>query len=223
VTWSAPGLFPGTQTGTLNLKLVPPSSTGWTPGNYPVTLQATDSEGLVGTITKSIKIRCDADHDGWNCDGPSPDLNDNNRYDAYADCDKDGKPNADDPQPCTPDTSYGATADFQPDPLVLPYTGNVTMTVQILNKNPADVLASSVRLTNIDGVNVGTDNGFKATSVLVTNTGFLRATFNGAYLSTWLQDRDVENRRIPITIGGSSKTTPTWTFSGTDSTYVKTG
>ena len=224
--WTAgtPALFSGTKTG-LNVKLAPPSTTGWTPGTYPVTLTATDSEGQTGSVTKTIKIRCDADHDGWNCDGPGADFDDTNKYDAYRDCDNDGLYNAEDGD-CTPETSYGSTADFVPDPLVLPYTGNVTMTVQIPNRNPADVLASSVRLTNIDGQNVSTDNGFKATNVLVTNTGFLRATFNGTYLSSWLLARHggVYNRRILITIGGSSKPTPppTWTFAGTDSTYVKT-
>jgi len=212
------------------VKLTPPSATGWTPGTYPVTLTATDSGSpqLSDSVTKTIKIRCDADHDGWNCDGPGADFNDNNKYDAYKDCDNDGQYNADDGDvvPCTPDASASSTADFQPDPLVLPFTGTATMTVQISNRNPADVLASSVRLTNIDGQNVSTDNNFKATSVLVTNTGFLRASFNGTYLSSWLLARHggVYNRRILVTIGGSSKPTPTptWTFTGTDSTYVKT-
>jgi hypothetical protein len=208
-------LFGGTRTG-FGVPLTPPA-TGWTPGDYTVTLKATDSSGLSASVTKTITIRRDADHDGW----PFPqDLNDNDASDAYKDCDGDGKFNADDATPCVADTSFTATADFQPDPFVLPYTGNATMILQLLNKNPLDVDPASVRITRIDGNDVSTDANFKATNVAVTSTGYIRATFNGTYLSNWLVAHDVHDRRIVIEVGGRSATTPSWTFSGSDTTFV---
>jgi hypothetical protein len=94
------------------------------------------------------------------------------------------------------------------------------MTMRLLNKNVADVQPSSVRLFSIDGEDVRTNDAFKATSVAVTNTGILRATFSGPNLSAWLTARNVHDRRILVTMGGNSKTTPQWSFEGTGSTYV---
>jgi len=219
LSWEAPGLLATPQPG-FSVKLTPPAATGWTPGTYPVTLRATDSGGLTKSVTKNITIRCDADHDGWNCDGQSADLNDNNKYDAYKDCDGDGIMNADDARPCVADSSFTGTATFQPDPLVLPFAGTATMTLRLLNKSVADVLATSVRLKTIEGHNVSNDDNFKATSVAITSTGVLRATFNGPYLSNWLTSNNVRDRRIAVTMGGTSKTTPVWTFEGTGTTYV---
>ena len=215
--WTSP-LFAGTRTG-FTVPLSPPAG-GWTPGSYVVTLKATDTPGLSRTVTKTITIGGDADHDGWQT-GSDP--NDNNPRDAYQDCDGDGFFNVEDPAMCVPATSYPATADFQPDPFVLPYSGNATMVIKLLNRNPIDIDPATVRITSVDGNDVSTDSGFKATNVAVTSTGFIRATFNGTYLSNWLIAHDIHDRRIVITVAGRSATTPAWTFEGSDTTYVKGG
>jgi CSLREA domain-containing protein len=220
LVWTS-DLFPGEQKTGFAVPLTP--SPSWTPGSHQVTLTATDSAGASASVTKTITILGDADHDGWIDDN---DPNDNDRYDAYKDCDNDGIFNSEEVpgRECIADTSFTGTATFQPDPLVLPYNGVVTMTMRLLNKNVADAQASSVRLKSIDGENVSTDDRFKATSVAVTNTGVLRATFSGQNLSNWLSARSVTyNRRILVTMGGVSKTTPQWSFEGTGSTFVRRG
>jgi hypothetical protein len=112
-TWSAPTLFVGTRTGSrLNES---PDANGWTDGSHDITFTVTDSSGKSDSVTLTIFVKDDDDHDGlfveegagFACDGFGPDA-DNNPYNKGADPDGDGIPNNADPEPCTPATSYPA-------------------------------------------------------------------------------------------------------------------
>ena len=78
----------------------PPS--GLTPGDYALTLSATDSGGLTGSATVQFTVDPDANND-W-IPGTVSCISDTAPAVAFGDADNDHIPNIDDAHPCTPDT-----------------------------------------------------------------------------------------------------------------------
>ena len=191
-------------------------------GTYTLTL--TGSNGTESaTATTTFTVKTDADNDGMSADVEGQSCftsGDNDPLNAYSDYDGDGIPNASDGQPCSPSTSYSATADFNPDPLQLGSSnGVVTMTVKVPFRNVAQVLSTSVRLTKIADADVSTDPRFQSISWTVAN-GVGEAKFDRAKLIQYLVGRDIHNRTISITIAGRSGAPP-WSFEGSDTVFVQ--
>jgi hypothetical protein len=195
-----------------------PGTNGWTPGSYSVELSATDSTSKSTTSTVNITILADADNDGipaateTGCLGTS----DTNPMDAYGDKDGDGIPNADDPQPCTAQTTpYNAVMTFQPNPFPIPSSGNtVNVTVKIPYRNLSQVLATSVQIAQINNVPVN----FNSVSWKVTdNVG--QALFDRQALISYFMAHNIHNSTVVFTITGRSAAPP-WTFLGVATTVI---
>ena len=190
------------------------------PGDYIVTLIATDDDGQTDTAESLIHVLADSDHDGFSdaqettgclaggaMNGSTP----------SDDRDGDGLPNASDPDPCVAATVYTGTADFDPDDFSLSSSGTpVTIYIRTPGRDIRQIVASSVKIVNIGGAavsiaNVGwTISGDRATAKFPRQavTSFLKT--NGASPGpTW------------FTISGSSNTNPVWRFEARDFTNVK--
>ena len=221
--WTVTG--PGvTRTGTGHqIDLNPPASGGWPSGSYTATLVGTNAAGKSGTATATFTVKTDADNDGMPVDVESQSCfatGDNDPLNAYSDYDGDGIPNSVDPQACTPAASYTATADFNPDPLPVGSSGNtVTVDIRIPGRNVAQVIGSSVRITQIADADVSADPRFQNIAWTVAN-GVGTAKFDRQKLVQYLAGRNIHNRTISITVAGRSGAPP-WTFQGTDTTFVQ--
>jgi CSLREA domain-containing protein len=195
-----------------------PGTSGWAPGSYTVELTATDSAGQTTASTVDITIVADADNDGIpaatenGCLGSS----DTNPMDAYGDKDLDGIPNADDPQPCTPQTGpYTAVMSFQPNPFPIGSSGNtVNVTVRVPYRSLNQVLATSVAINRINGDLFN----LKSVSWKVTdNVG--QALFDRQALVGYLTSHHLQNSNVVFTISGRSAAPP-WSFEGVATTFV---
>jgi CSLREA domain-containing protein len=225
LTWSLTGPSGLTRSGTGHqVDLNPPTNGGWPSGTYTLTLTGANSTQST-TTTTTFTVATDADNDGIPASVESQSCfttGDNDPLNAYSDYDGDGIPNASDPQPCTPATSYTATADFNPDPLPYSSTGNtVTVNITIPGRNVAQVIGSSVRITNIAGADVSSSNDPAFKNIAWTiSSGVGIAKFDRQKLLAYLSGRGIHNRRITITVAGRSGAPP-WTFQGSDSTFVQ--
>jgi hypothetical protein len=221
--WTVTG--PGvTRTGTGHqIDLNPPAGGGWPSGSYTATVVGTNAAGKSGTATATFTVKTDADNDGMPADVESQSCfttGDNDPLNAYSDFDGDGIPNSVDPQACAPATSYNAIADFNPDPLPVTSSGNtVTVDIRIPGRNVAQVIGSSVRITEIADADVSSDPRFQNFAWTVAN-GVGTAKFDRQKLVQYLAGRNIHNRTISITVAGRSGAPP-WTFQGTDTTFVQ--
>ncbi len=195
-----------------------PGVNGWTPGSYTVELTASDSASQTTTSTVNITIVADADNDGIpaatesGCLGSS----DTNPMDAYDDKDGDGIPNADDPQPCTPQTAYNSIMTFAPIPFPTQSTGNpVTVTVNVPYRNLNQISAATVAITKVNG----DPFTLTASSWNVTNN-VGQAKFDRQALINYLNGHNMHNMTVVFTIAGASAAPP-WTFEGVATTTIK--
>ena len=210
-----------------------PTNGGWTPGTYMLTLKGTSA---AGEATKSVSytVLADADNDGiaqnveegqgsciTSVDGDPNTSPDHDPLNAFADSDNDGFPNGSDAQPCVPATSYRAIADFNPDPFPVPSSGTtVTFDVSVPGRNMAQVQPSTVRLVEIAEIDVSSDTRLRQIAWTVdAKKNTANAKFDRQYLIGWLQSHNLVGKRVTLTIRGSSGA-PSWTFEGSDSTYV---
>jgi CSLREA domain-containing protein len=222
--WSLSG--PGiTRSGTGPIVDLQPPTGGWPVGSYTATLEKSGSTGPAERDSVTFNIVADADNDGIpasvessSCFGTG---GDNDPTNAYGDQDADGIPNVDDPQPCTPASSYTAIVDVNPDPLPTGSSGSpITANVRVPGRNVSQVLGSSVRITGIAGIAVSSNNDLKSTNWTVSN-GVGTAKFDRQKIVQYLATNGIHNRVISITIGGTSSGSPPWSFSGSDSVFVK--
>jgi CSLREA domain-containing protein len=210
-------------TGDGTTKDLSPGPNGWAvaPGGSPYTVEltATDSASNTTTSTVSITILPDADNDGipaateTGCLGSS----DTNPMDAYGDKDLDGIPNVDDPDPCNPPTGpYTAVMTFQPNPFPIPSSGNtVNVTVQVPYRSLSQVLATSVKITAING-----DPSFTLNSVSwKVSNNVAQALFDRQTIVTYFTNHNIHNRNVVFTISGKSNAPP-WSFEGVATTFV---
>jgi CSLREA domain-containing protein len=220
--WSLSG--PGiTRSGTGPIVDLQPPTGGWPAGTYTATLKRAGSTDPAESDNLTFIVLTDADNDGIPKsvdDGCIGGNGDSDPLNAFGDKDNDGLPNASDPQPCTAATSYTAIVDVNPDPLPTGSSGNpITADVRVPGRNVAQVLASSVRITRIADEDVSTNNDFKNIGWTIKN-GVGIAKFDREKIAQWLASRDIHNRVVSITVGGSSGAPP-WTFSGSDSVFVQ--
>jgi parallel beta-helix repeat protein len=204
--------------------LQPPASGGWPNGSYTAKLETPAGGPAPASDTVTFTVLADADNDGIpknvddSCIGGD---GDNDPMNAFGDKDGDGLPNASDPQPCVPATSYTAIIEFNPDPLPTPSTGTtVTVYVRVPGRNVATVIPSSVRITRIADDDVSGNNAFKNIAWTV-KSGVGTAKFNRQTLIAYLADHDIHNSFVTVTVAGSSSTPTPWSFQGSDSFFVQ--
>ena len=155
-----------TRSGTGPIVDLQPPTGGWPAGSYTATLEKSGSTDPAERDSVIFNIVADADNDGipasvesLSCFGTG---GDNDPTNAYGDQDADGIPNVDDPQPCTPASSYTAIVDVNPDPLPTGSSGSpITAYVRVPGRNVSQVLGSSVRITGIAGIDVSSNNDLK--------------------------------------------------------------
>lgn len=207
---------------------VAPAGGSWPLGELPVSVSVEDAQGRTAAVGVTVQIVPDADNDGMpaafenaiqtGCGGTVN--GDATPTNAWDDTDADGISNIDEQHsstgPCTAQSSYPALIDFSPDQLVVSGRGKtVTAAVTIAGRPIADVIASSVRMTVLDGVEL--DPALTATWTVRKGVG--KATFNRARLVSILQGQGSVGRRVPLVIEGAA--VGGWTFRGSDTTYVK--
>jgi hypothetical protein len=232
---SGPAYASETLVGSGNsLTLKAPNGFEWPTGTYTVRLVATDFEGNSAEVAAPAVIKVDDDNDGIAFEdeqcyaGASDPTPDNNPGNAWGDADGDGYLNVDDDAACVPATKYNAWADFDPNTLYVPSSGNpVTFYVKSSQRDLTQVLGSSVRISRISGAPVTADptnpNAFdgSSTSWQVVN-GVGVAKFDRQKLTAWLSERGLVGRFVEFRITGQGTTgTTTWTFSGQDTTNSK--
>jgi hypothetical protein len=83
----------------------------------------------------------------------------------------------------------------------------------------AQVIGSSVRITQIADADVSTDPRFQNIAWTVAND-VGTAKFDRQKLVQYLAGRNIHNRTISITVAGRSGAPP-WTFQGSDTTFVQ--
>lgn len=235
LSWSLSGPEFASETfvGTGNkLELRPPNGLSWATGEYTVKLVVTDFQDDKAETTATIIVQTDADRDGIersketcyaSTDDPEPD---DNRFNAWGDADTDGLYNVNDPNPCVADTAYQFVGDFDPDTLYVPSSGHpVTFHVKSATKTLTSVIASSVRISRMSGVDVAADdplfNG-AAVSWQVDSNGVATAKFDRASLTAWMSREGMDSRYVQITLGGVGSTgASTWNFEATDTILAK--
>ena len=234
---SGPGFPQETLLGTGNeLDVPPPNGFSWATGGYTVRLAATDFDGNVAEVTAEVLFEPDADNDGVaarkeQCYAGSGDPTpDNNPFNAFKDFDRDGYDNVDDVDACVPAGFYEMIGDFDPNTLFIPSNGNpVTFYVKSPNRALADVAATSIRLSRIQGATISpTDPVFNGTALswVVGANGVGVAKFDRSGLTRWLDDHDLENKLPNLTITGAGTSLFNgipfnWTFEANDITNAK--
>jgi CSLREA domain-containing protein len=191
------------------------------PGDYIVTLVATDSQGHTDSAESLIHILADSDNDGFSdtdesstcfgagaaTDGSTP----------SGDADGDGIPNGSDSEPCVAQPAVSAIVEFDPDQLNLKSKGQtIAATIKIPGQDLSLIDPASVRIVAIAGETVAID----AVSWTVKK-GMARAKFSRPALVAFLTARGIQNERILITVAGTSTTNPPWRFEAVRSMYVK--
>jgi hypothetical protein len=225
---------------------LPAPVNGWPIGLYIVTLEVTDSDGRTDTQITDFTVVGDADNDGiatpldtTTCGAAGGTTLDNDPTNASGDCDGDGIPNVDDPEPSVPagndpDYRYPATAVFDPQTLNIPSNGTtVTMYVSVQGRDMRQVQRNSVFITRVNGIDP-TDDDHHASGVCAVPANGLRATaynataaqatikFSRQTLNGYLACMGVMNRTIELRVEGGSSS-PVWKFSGTALTTIKPG
>lgn len=234
---NGPAFASETLVGTGNsLTLRPPNGFEWPTGDYTVRLVAADFEGNTAEVTSSAEILIDDDNDGISLNdeqcyaGPSDPTPDNNPGNAWSDADGDGYVNVDDDQACVHATRYSVAADFDPDTLFVPSSGNpVQIFVRSHNRDLNQVLGSSVRISDISGAKVEADpsnpRAFDGSAVswqVVNGVGV--AKFDRQKLTAWLAARGMADRFVELKITGQGLSgTVAWTFFGQSTTHAKPG
>ncbi|MEO8510688.1 MAG: CSLREA domain-containing protein [Chloroflexota bacterium] len=191
------------------------------PGDYIVTVVASDANGQTDVAESLIHILADGDHDGFSdidesttcfgagaaTDGSTP----------SRDADADGIPNGSDPDPCVARSLFSATVNFDPDELNLTSGGTtVTMTITVPGRDLKQIQRSTVRIVAVGTHPVTFDN-----VAWHVKGGVGTAKFSRPALVAFLEEHGVENTRVSITVTGRSSANPTWSFEGVDSTFVK--
>jgi CSLREA domain-containing protein len=200
------------------------AASGLTPGDYIVTLLATDTDGQSDSAESLIHILADSDHDGFSdaaetgsCFGAGAATNGGT---PSADSDNDGLPNASDPEPCVAATVYNAIVDFNPNDLNLSSSGNpVTISIQTPGRDIRQIVGSSVRIVEASGAPTNLANmGWSVSGTTGT------AKFARKPLIDFLKANGVTTGTVWIVVSGSSSTnpnTPPWSFTGRDTTNAK--
>ncbi|HYI23501.1 MAG TPA: hypothetical protein VEX62_12810, partial [Candidatus Limnocylindrales bacterium] len=194
---------------------------GLAPGDYIVTLLATDPDGQTDTAESLIHVIPDSDHDGFSdaaetntcfgagaaTDGSTP----------SGDADSDGLPNASDPEPCVAATVYNAIVDFNPNDLNLTSSGTpITVFIQTPGRDIRQIVGSSVRIVEASGATTNIANVGWSVSGSVGTAKFARQP-----LITFLRSNGVTTGTVWIVVSGSSNTNPAWSFTGRDTTNTK--
>jgi hypothetical protein len=226
------GPLSGGETGEENF-LTPPSG-GWTPGEYTVTLTATDADSNTSTDSVTFRILADADHDGIPANKdfagcpPVPGSGDNDASNATADPDGDGIPNIDDQYTsggsCV--RQYNAIIDWDPDDLQRTPSGPpISVKVTVPGRNVSDIVSESVRITKV----VYVDGGGHVTEA---NPNQLRtewtargaeglAKFDRATFVSFLNSLGIANQRIAVEVSGDFVSGSPIHWVGRDFTNVK--
>lgn len=221
-TVTGPGGLTFTRTGPI-VDLQPPNPGGWPAGSYTATLTKPGSTEPSATDDVTFTVLADGDNDGIpkSVDEGCLGGGDDDPLNFDDDKDSDGIPNANDPQPCTPATSYTAIVGLNPDPLPTGSSGSpITAEVRVPGRNMAQVLASSVRITRVaDDDILVTDSRFANTAWTINN-GVGIAKFDRQKIVAYLTQRNLRNRIVTITVGGRSGAPP-WSFEGSDTVFVQ--
>ena len=196
-------------------------ASGMTPGDYIVTLLATDTDGHTDSAESLIHVIADTDHDGFSnaaktntCFGAGAATNGST---PSGDADNDGLPNASDPEPCVAATVYNAIVDFNPNDLNLTSSGTpITVFIQTPGRDIRQVVGSSVRIVEASGATTNIANVGWSVSGSVGTAKFARQP-----LITFLKSNGVTTGTVWIVVSGSSNTNPAWSFTGRDSTNAK--
>ncbi|GAC1445302.1 MAG: hypothetical protein NVSMB55_25660 [Mycobacteriales bacterium] len=219
LSWSAPGLLSQPVHGA-TVNLTPPVD-GWPAGDYTLTLTVQDSGGYTSSSSVPIHIDPDADHDGM---GPSKDgvpgcgTSDHNPFDAFA-ISQNGIPNADDPDPCTRRTTpYVAQGHFYPPRLSVASSSDadadddqgVHAALTVRYRDLTQVVATSVRISAVNGRDTSSDPGLTATGWRASSAAAV-ARFDRSQLLSYLQAAHITSGRVVLTIRGSASS---WSFSG---------
>lgn len=226
--------FPEQSVGTGNDLSVPaPTTNGgrWNPGTYQIRLKATGLDGQSSEAVAKLEVLKDEDNDGIpfeveRCFASTPDTNpDADPFNVSSDFDGDGMRNGDDPEPCVLGTSFVLDADFDPDNIYVPSSGNDFTYYISGNSNLTNVEASSVRISKVDGVDVSpADPLFNgaALSWQVGSDGVASAKFSRQAVTRYLERENLINKFVLFTITGTGRTgTTEWTFQGNDSPLVR--
>lgn len=216
-----------------NISVPAPAANGgrWTPGTYEVRLEATGLTGLKSAAAAQVVVKKDEDNDGIPEDveqclksdsDPTPDKN---PFNAFGDFDNDGVRNGNDPSPCSHEKSFVLGANFDPDNIYVPSTGNDFTYFLSGNSNLKNVLPASVRISKIDGAAVSpTDQIFNGTpkSWQVGADGVATAKFDRQAVTRYLEREKLINKFVLFTITGSGTTGKIeWTFEGNDASLVR--
>jgi hypothetical protein len=191
------------------------------PGDYIVTLVATDSNGQTDAAESLIHVLGDDDNDGFsNLDESTTCFGTGAASDGSTpsgDADGDGIPNGSDVEPCVARSLFNATMNFDPDQLNLTSGGNpVTATITVPGRDVSQIKGSTVRIVAVGSQPITFNNiGWSV------KKGVGTAKFSRSALIQFLVDHGVENASVSITVAGSSSTNPAWSFEGTDSTFAK--
>lgn len=213
MTWTLTGPsgsgFSNTTVGTAATFVQdPPLPGGFKPGAYTLTLTVSDSVNPPASVSRSFTITADANNDGV---GPVACISDTGAPQGSGDADKDGIANSDDPFPCT--SSVNVTAQFNPQTLYVPSTGNdVTVYLSSSSFNLAGVNPSTVMITQVGPWRTA----FPATSWSIC-AGTVTVKFDRQALNNFLASKGlVRGVYVPIVVTGATSTA---TFRALDPKY----
>jgi len=235
LSWTLDGNSLGSG-NTLDLK--PTGAAGWGAGDTTHTLVLTGTDphtGRKGTASVTFQILGDADNDGIstadettinNCRPGGAESNpDQDPFNATADYDGDGMPNAIDAKPCEAETNYEASAIIIQRTLDESATDNaLTFSAVFLPfRNLGDVPKANVHISKIAGYDVSGTH-FNATSWIVQpqfNGMVGVAIFSKQAVIQWLRANHPEilNQTILIRMAGTSSD-GSWSFYADGPVYV---
>lgn len=174
----------------------PPRPEGWAPGQYVVTLTATDAVGRTAGTSVRVVIKEDKDGDRIPADRELPCLGGGGDLDptnAYGDPDGDVIASLQDPAPCT--SAENATVDFEPNTLYVPSSGN-TVTVHVTGPTVAGVDRTTVVLERVAGFTVR----LPALSWSVDAAGRGTAKFDKQKLNAAIARADLVGLYVPMIV-----------------------
>ncbi len=221
------GPLSGGEQGEENF-LTPPAG-GWTPGEYTVTLTATDDDMNKSTDTVAFTILADADHDGIPANVESQSCfttGDNDPKNARLDYDGDGIANDDDQYttkgPCV--REYNAIIDWDPDDLQRTSSGPpISVKVTVPGRSVSDIVSASVKISKIVYVDSGghvVEANPNQTRIEWTARGAEGlAKFDRQDFVDFLNAEEVPNQRIAVEVSGRFTDSTLWV--GRDFTNLK--
>ena len=215
--WSStPNSFVGTQSGN-SFTLNPPAS-GWTPGDYTVSLHV---DGATSDPSVTIHILPDNDHDGIPasidneaCLGGA--AGDGNALNAGSDPDQDGLISIEDifnqtadpydnVAPCNAASAYQGIGLFLPNPISLSSTApNLSLSgIYVPHRKLAQVPRSTVRISAANGISVTATAGLYAKAWVVSGA-LGGAVFDQPKLVAFLKANNIGPGGLILTITGEA-------------------